>query len=125
MEGYKRMFDDMIVTVWSAPNYCYRYACWSAVGVWTLTTAFHTYRCGNVASVLQLDDNLNQDYKVFEAAPQDSRALPAKAAVSHLQRFPAIALTTRYSQCSTFYELKQRSFSCLAVYRQSPLHGNT
>lgn len=50
LEGYKQMFDAEIVTVWSAPNYC--------------------YRCGNVASILQLDDALNQKYETFDAAPQ-------------------------------------------------------
>lgn len=49
MEGYKEMFDKKLVTVWSAPNYC--------------------YRCGNVASVLQIDDNLNRSFKLFEAVP--------------------------------------------------------
>ena len=46
------MFDRTIVTVWSAPNYC--------------------YRCGNVAAVLELDEHLGQEYKVFQHAPSVS-----------------------------------------------------
>ncbi|KAJ3737060.1 Metallo-dependent phosphatase-like protein [Lentinula guzmanii] len=58
MEGFKMMFDNTIVTVWSAPNYC--------------------YRCGNVASILHLDEHLSQEYKVFSHAPLDVRSVPAK-----------------------------------------------
>ncbi|OAF67509.1 hypothetical protein A3Q56_04755 [Intoshia linei] len=59
MEGYKWNFANKVLTVWSAPNYC--------------------YRCGNVAAILKLDDNLKQDFSVFEAAPQENRAvLPKK-----------------------------------------------
>eukprot|EP00887_Chlorella_sp_A99_P008233 scaffold12.g8233.t1 len=60
MEGYKWMFSEQVVTVWSAPNYC--------------------YRCGNVAAILELDENLGRVFKVFEAAPQDERGVPAKKA---------------------------------------------
>ncbi|KAL0491299.1 serine/threonine-protein phosphatase catalytic subunit [Acrasis kona] len=58
MEGYKYMFQDTLVTVWSAPNYC--------------------YRCGNVAAILELDEHLNRNFKVFEAAPQEARGVPGK-----------------------------------------------
>ena len=45
---------QQLVTVWSAPNYC--------------------YRCGSVAAILELDENLQKNFKVFEAAPQGGGA---------------------------------------------------
>ena len=58
MEGYKPLFEEALVTVWSAPNYC--------------------YRCGNVAAILELDAQLEKTYRIFEAAPQEARGVPQK-----------------------------------------------
>lgn len=59
MEGFKEMFNKSLVTVWSAPNYC--------------------YRCGNIAAILELNSGeMERRYKTFEAAPQDVRGVPAK-----------------------------------------------
>jgi len=57
-DGYKFMFNKQLVTVWSAPNYC--------------------YRCGNVAAILALDKDLKQDFKIFAAVPDDQRKVPQK-----------------------------------------------
>ena len=43
------MFDNRLVTVWSAPNYC--------------------YRCGNEASILAFDSTDSKDAKLFTAVP--------------------------------------------------------
>lgn len=58
MEGYKVIFQEKLVTVWSAPNYC--------------------YRCGNIAAILEIDENMNKTYKIFEAAEQDNRGIANK-----------------------------------------------
>lgn len=57
-DGFKWMFNETLVTVWSAPNYC--------------------YRCGNVAAILEIDEHMNKRFKVFEAAPQENRVFAAK-----------------------------------------------
>nr|CCM17118.1 protein phosphatase 4 catalytic subunit,putative [Leishmania guyanensis] len=55
LEGYKSMFDSSCCTVWSAPNYC--------------------YRCGNVASILEVGEHSKTDRNVvyFTAATADVR----------------------------------------------------
>jgi serine/threonine-protein phosphatase PPG1 len=53
MEGYHELFDGKLVTVWSAPNYCYRYE--------------------NLASILELDERLNCYFNIFEDAPENER----------------------------------------------------
>jgi diadenosine tetraphosphatase ApaH/serine/threonine PP2A family protein phosphatase len=58
-EGYQYLFDEQLVTVWSAPNYC--------------------YRCGNVASILCLDENLGRTFKKFDAVPDDKRQTPKQS----------------------------------------------
>ena len=58
MEGYKWHFNETVLTVWSAPNYC--------------------YRCGNVAAILELDEHLARNFTIFEAAPQEARGVPCK-----------------------------------------------
>eukprot|EP01071_Lankesteria_metandrocarpae_P001866 Lankesteria_metandrocarpae@DN1939_c0_g1_i1.p1 len=58
MEGYKWWFKKKLVTVWSAPNYC--------------------YRCGNTAAVMEFDENCAPTFQVFKEAPAGERGVPAK-----------------------------------------------
>lgn len=50
MEGYNWCHDRQVVTIFSAPNYC--------------------YRCGNQAAIMELDDNLKYTFLQFDPAPR-------------------------------------------------------
>jgi len=50
MEGYNWSHDRNVVTIFSAPNYC--------------------YRCGNQAAIMELDDALDYTFLQFDPAPR-------------------------------------------------------
>ena len=73
-EGYKYAFspqsddekndDGLLVTVWSAPNYC--------------------YRCGNVASILEIDESLERTFKIFSETELSTRmSVPLRQTVPY------------------------------------------
>jgi serine/threonine-protein phosphatase PPG1 len=63
MNGFQVLFTDQTVsTVWSAPNYCYRF--------------------GNLASVMEIDDHGNRNFNVFEQAPPPTTSAFSAAASS-------------------------------------------
>lgn len=72
-EGFKYMFTDtqhrkddergLLVTVWSAPNYC--------------------YRCGNVASILHVDEQHRRMFRIFKEVPESASAAPPRQLVPY------------------------------------------
>jgi len=50
MEGYNWCHDQNVVTIFSAPNYC--------------------YRCGNTAAIMELDEKMNHQFLQFDPAPR-------------------------------------------------------
>lgn len=48
--------DNSVVTVWSAPNYC--------------------YKCGNVASIMKVGEHLETKFNIFRSVPNELRHVP-------------------------------------------------
>ncbi|XP_055601327.1 serine/threonine-protein phosphatase 6 catalytic subunit [Uranotaenia lowii] len=57
-EGINYMYDKRLVTVWSAPNYC--------------------YRCGNVAAILKFHTAAKSTVEIFKAVPNSERVIPSQ-----------------------------------------------
>ncbi|XP_017059426.1 serine/threonine-protein phosphatase 4 catalytic subunit [Drosophila ficusphila] len=58
MDGYRWHFGQKLVTIWSAPNYC--------------------YRCGNKAAILHVNSGGDYDFQVFEAQALHTRPQPKR-----------------------------------------------
>ena len=53
-DGYLYWFDEALVTVWSAPNYC--------------------YRMRNDACILMVDANLEREFRKFKEVPESANS---------------------------------------------------
>jgi len=63
MEGYRWMFNHNLLTIWSAPNYC--------------------YRCGNLGAVLRVKDAEQLEVRVFEASQKSFTSAESTKAVHY------------------------------------------
>lgn len=86
-EGYKYMFDEQLVTVWSAPNYC--------------------YRCGNLASIMTVHESGERTFNVYGPAEENARdkGMTTRRMVRALFQQPRMRLLTHCQNTNVQYFL--------------------
>lgn len=57
------MKDKNLVTVWSAPNYC--------------------YRCNNLASIMEVKPNSTPEFKIFKTVPESMKSVHFKSVLPY------------------------------------------
>ena len=63
MEGYNWMHDKNVLTIISAPNYC--------------------YRCGNQAAIMEIDQHGDFTFLQFDAAPRKRKCIGKKRSLDY------------------------------------------
>jgi hypothetical protein len=63
MDGFKYWHNQNLITVWSAPNYC--------------------YRCNNVASILKVNVQLERQFEIFTCANDRQASMSYRTAVPY------------------------------------------
>lgn len=63
MEGYSWAHDQQVVTIFSAPNYC--------------------YRCGNQAAIMEIDEKMGYTFIQFDPAPRRGEPCKGKPPVDY------------------------------------------
>jgi len=63
MEGYNWIHEQQVVTIFSAPNYC--------------------YRCGNQAAIMEIDEKLDYTFLQFDPAPRRGEPNASKPPVEY------------------------------------------
>ena len=89
MDGYSWAHDKNVVTIFSAPNYC--------------------YRCGNQAAIMEVDESLAYKFLQFEFAPRRGEASVTVSAALRVRPYPT-AISPSHSALTfpTLFSLQRR-----------------